>query len=311
MVRTRTTRQDGQPPVPPARATRGRGGGRGRGRGRGAARTTVGAVPADPPVAPVQEQTPVMDEPVGPAQAPPVPIVVLGLQEALAKILTACTSLAQAVSIPAVAATSQARGGAQTAAARTPEQVVQGFQTPGPPPVQPVAAAQDYVVPAMLEDEQRRLESWWEAYKRRRLVGAAPLTWQQFSVLFLEKSVPQSHREELRMQFKQLRQGDMSLTQYEMRFSELSRHAIWLVPTDRERIRRFIDGLTFQLRLLMTRERESDANFDEVVDIARQIEMVRSQEQVERESKRPRGQGGFSGVSSGGSSTTVLSQFAI
>lgn len=52
MVRTHTTRQDGQPPVPPVRAARGRG----RSRGRGAARTTVGAVPADPPVAPVQEQ---------------------------------------------------------------------------------------------------------------------------------------------------------------------------------------------------------------------------------------------------------------
>lgn len=107
------------------------------------------------------------------------------------------------------------------------------------------------------------------------------------------------------MQFKQLRQGDMFVTQYEMRFSELARHAIWLVPIDRERIRRFIDGLTFQLRLLMTRERVFGATFDEVVDIALQIEMVRSQERVERESKRPHGQGGFSGVLSGGSSTTI------
>ncbi|XP_070049157.1 uncharacterized protein [Nicotiana tomentosiformis] len=55
-----------------------------------------------------------------------------------------------------------------------------------------------------------------------------------------------------------------------------------MVPTDRERIRRFIDGLTYQLRLLMTRER---------------IEMVHNQERVEREAKGPRGSGGFSGVS--------------
>ncbi|XP_070049823.1 uncharacterized protein [Nicotiana tomentosiformis] len=34
--------------------------------------------------------------------------------------------------------------------------------------------------------------------------------------------MPQSRREELRMQFEQLPQGDMSVTQYEMRFSELS-----------------------------------------------------------------------------------------
>ncbi|XP_070036156.1 uncharacterized protein [Nicotiana tomentosiformis] len=91
----------------------------------------------------------------------------------------------------------------------------------------------------------------------------------------------------------------MSVTQYEMRFSELASHAIWLIPTDMERIRRFIDGLTFQLRLLVTRERVSGATFDEVVEIAHQIEMVRSQKRVEREAKRPRGSGDFSDVPSG------------
>ncbi|XP_070045995.1 uncharacterized protein [Nicotiana tomentosiformis] len=68
--------------------------------------------------------------------------------------------------------------------------------------------------------------SWWEAYKRRRPVDATPLIWQQFSVLFLEKFVSQSRREELRRQFEQLCQGDMSMTQYEMRFSKLACHAI-------------------------------------------------------------------------------------
>ncbi|XP_070047405.1 uncharacterized protein [Nicotiana tomentosiformis] len=115
---------------------------------------------------------------------------------------------------------------------------------------------------------------WWEAYERRRSVGEAPLTWQEFSVLLLEKFMPQSHREELCRQFEQLWQDGMSVTQYEMRFSELAHHAVWLVPTDRERIMRFIDGLMYQLQLLMTREMVSGTTFDEVVDIARQIEMA-------------------------------------
>ncbi|XP_070057055.1 uncharacterized protein [Nicotiana tomentosiformis] len=127
---------------------------------------------------------------------------------------------------------------------------------------------------------------WWETYERHRPIGVAPLTWHQFSVVFLEKFVPQSHREELRRQFEQLRQDDMSVTRYEMRFSELARHAVWLVPTDRERIRR---------------QRISSATFDEVVDIGRQIEMVRNQEHGEREAKRPRGPSDYSGVPSGGS----------
>ncbi|XP_070039460.1 uncharacterized protein [Nicotiana tomentosiformis] len=88
-----------------------------------------------------------------------------------------------------------------------------------------------------------------------------------------------------------------------MRFHEFAHHANWLVPSNRERIRRFIDGLTYQLRLFMTRETVSGATFDEVVDIARQIEMVRSQERGERQAKKPRGSGGFSGVPSGAQSS--------
>ncbi|XP_070031644.1 uncharacterized protein [Nicotiana tomentosiformis] len=315
---------EGQPPVPPARDARG------RGRGRGTARIVVGTVPTDPPVVPDQDQVPVVD---APAQAPPVPIMIPGLHEAFAQILTACTGLAQAVSISMAATTSQATGGTQTLVTRTPEQVIQGLQTLELPPAQLVIVAQDYVVPAMPEDDQRRLERFgrlqppyfsgtyiedaqdfldrcqrilrtagiletcgvlfttfqfsgaalrrWETYNRCRPVGATPLTWQQFSVVFLEKFVPRSYREELHRQFERLHQGDMSVTQYEIRFSELARHAIWLVPTDRERI---------------MRERVSGATFDEVVDIARQIKMVSSQERVEQEAKRPRGQGAFSGA---------------
>ncbi|XP_070054290.1 uncharacterized protein [Nicotiana tomentosiformis] len=140
---------------------------------------------------------------------------------------------------------------------------------------------------------------WWEAYERRSPVGAVPLTWQEFSVLSLEKFMPQSHREELRRQFEQLQPDGMSVTQYEMRFFELDRHAVWLVPTDRERIKRLIDGLAYQLRLLMTREKVSSATFDEMFDITRQIKVVHSQERGEREAKRPRGSGGFGGIPSG------------
>ncbi|XP_070036823.1 uncharacterized protein [Nicotiana tomentosiformis] len=74
---------------------------------------------------------------------------------------------------------------------------------------------------------------WWEACERRKPVGAVPLTWQEFSILFLEKFVLQSRREELCRQFEQLRQDGISVTQYEMRYSELAHHAVWLVPADR------------------------------------------------------------------------------
>ncbi|XP_070046459.1 uncharacterized protein [Nicotiana tomentosiformis] len=158
-------------------------------------------------------------------------------------------SLAQAVSVSVAPATSQAGGSAQTPAAHTPEQVVQGLQTPGVLPAQPVAAAQAPVGPPMSDEELKRLEQfgrlrppefsgaksedaqnfldrcqrilrtrlsgvafrWWEAYEVSRLAGATPFMWHEFSVLFLEKFVPQTRREKLRRQFGQLRQKDRGM----------------------------------------------------------------------------------------------------
>ncbi|XP_070057125.1 uncharacterized protein [Nicotiana tomentosiformis] len=115
---------------------------------------------------------------------------------------------------------------------------------------------------------------WWHTYKSDRPAGATPLTWHQFSVLFFEKFVPQTRREELRRKFEKLCQGDMTVTQYEMRFTKLARHAIWLVPTEREKIRRFIDNLNYGLHYSLAVEVETYARFDQVVEIARRLEHV-------------------------------------
>ncbi|XP_070056744.1 uncharacterized protein [Nicotiana tomentosiformis] len=104
--------------------------------------------------------------------------------------------------------------------------------------------------------------TWWEIYERGRPAGAMPLLWNEFSVLFLEKFVPLTRMEELRRQFEQLRQEGMSVTQYEMRFSEVAHHTVWLVSTERKRIKRFIDGLNYGLCFIMTRENVSGVMFD-------------------------------------------------
>uniref|UniRef100_A0A1U7YHW4 Uncharacterized protein LOC104247264 n=1 Tax=Nicotiana sylvestris TaxID=4096 RepID=A0A1U7YHW4_NICSY len=81
-----------------------------------------------------------------------------------------------------------------------------------------------------------------------------------------------SQREELHRQFEWLRQGDVTASQYEARFSELARYASWIVSTDRERIKRFVDGLNYHLHILMTRERVLGISFEDAVDITRDIE---------------------------------------
>nr|XP_009786752.1 PREDICTED: uncharacterized protein LOC104234813 [Nicotiana sylvestris] len=108
---------------------------------------------------------------------------------------------------------------------------------------------------------------WWQNYETGRPADAAPSTWHEFSVNFLEKFVTQTYKEELRREFEHLCQRDMILTQYEMRFMDLACFAIW---------------------------------FDRVVEVARSLEKVCRLKREERESKRTHGSSGFSSASSGG-----------
>ncbi|XP_070034628.1 uncharacterized protein [Nicotiana tomentosiformis] len=84
-----------------------------------------------------------------------------------------------------------------------------------------------------LEGRARR---WYQSYLFGRPAGSPPMTWSQFTQLFLDRYIPPLQREELRYQFEQLEQGQMSVTDYEARFSELSRHALMILPTDVERV---------------------------------------------------------------------------
>ncbi|XP_070055091.1 uncharacterized protein [Nicotiana tomentosiformis] len=92
----------------------------------------------------------------------------------------------------------------------------------------------------------------------------------------------------------------MIVTQYETHFVDLDRHALLLLPTEEERVRRFIDGLTHPNRLQMAKETGSEISFQMTANVARRIEMVLAQERGHGPDKRPRQFGGFSGASSGG-----------
>ncbi|XP_070057436.1 uncharacterized protein [Nicotiana tomentosiformis] len=113
--------------------------------------------------------------------------------------------------------------------------------------------------------------------------------------------IPPSQREELRFQFEKLQQSQMSVTDYEARFSELSRHALMILPTEAERVRRFVAGLHIGIQATMVRKVEIGTSYELVVEIARMIEGVRqrSREQVMRD-KRFRYSREFRGAPSAG-----------
>ncbi|XP_070036090.1 uncharacterized protein [Nicotiana tomentosiformis] len=114
--------------------------------------------------------------------------------------------------------------------------------------------------------------------------------------MLLREFVHQSLRDAWRAEFKQLRQGFMTVSEYTVRFSGFSRHAPALVATVRERVRRFIEGLNPGIKTSMARGLEMDIVYQLVVEIARRLEGMGAREREGREAKRPQDSGTYSGA---------------
>lgn len=82
---------------------------------------------------------------------------------------------------------------------------------------------------------------WWES--KRDFEGAGIVTWERFKELFLEKYFPDYMQGQMEIKFLELKQGNMTVAEYEARFSELSRFVPHFVDTELKRARRFQYGL--------------------------------------------------------------------
>ncbi|XP_070032193.1 uncharacterized protein [Nicotiana tomentosiformis] len=111
---------------------------------------------------------------------------------------------------------------------------------------------------------------WWRAYELDSHDDFTHLD----SVLryVLEGVCSHSLTDAWHAKFKQLRQGSMIVSEYEVRFSDLARHAPALVAIIRERVRQFIEGLSPSIRFSIARELEMDIAYQQVVGIARRLE---------------------------------------
>ncbi|XP_070054736.1 uncharacterized protein [Nicotiana tomentosiformis] len=64
----------------------------------------------------------------------------------------------------------------------------------------------------------------------------------------------------------------MSVIDYEARFSELSRHALMILPIEAKRVQRFASGLHSSIQATMGRDIEMGTSYQLVVEITRRIE---------------------------------------
>ncbi|XP_033512656.1 uncharacterized protein [Nicotiana tomentosiformis] len=108
---------------------------------------------------------------------------------------------------------------------------------------------------------------WWRGYKKARDSTLPPLTWPQFKEAFRAKLFPNNQMDELRRQFEDLKQGTMSVTEYETEFTNLEEYAPNLIPTEREKLRRIIECLNPHMAKDMT-SHHGDNTYFQVVNIA-------------------------------------------
>ncbi|XP_069154406.1 uncharacterized protein [Solanum lycopersicum] len=139
-------------------------------------------------------------------------------------------------------------------------------------------------------------KQWWRDYISSRPAGSHPLSWTEFTQVFLSKFVPRSERERKRAEFEGLQQNGMSVAEYEGIFHALARHASMILPTEAERVRRFVKGLIIPIRLGVSQVASSGVPFQKVVDAAKELEMIRREGFEQREGKRTRYLGDYGGA---------------
>ncbi|KAH0633259.1 hypothetical protein KY284_036045 [Solanum tuberosum] len=88
----------------------------------------------------------------------------------------------------------------------------------------------------------------------------------------------------------------MSVAEYEGKFHALARHASMILPTETERVRRFVKELIIPILLGVSQVATSGVPFQKVVDVAKELEMIRCEGFEQREGKRTRHSGDYDGA---------------
>jgi hypothetical protein len=83
---------------------------------------------------------------------------------------------------------------------------------------------------------------WWDAFIAAH-PNADTITWQEFQANFRAHHIPSGIMKLKKKEFLSLTQGNMSVSEYRDRFTQLSRYAPEEVDTDEKRQERFLEGL--------------------------------------------------------------------
>ena len=87
---------------------------------------------------------------------------------------------------------------------------------------------------------------WWESVPNSSIQPPI-LTWDDFQHEFKDKYMPEIYRDEKQREFINLKQGNMSVAEYEVKFTQLSHYALAMVANEIDRCRHFEEGLNYDI----------------------------------------------------------------
>jgi hypothetical protein len=118
-------------------------------------------------------------------------------------------------------------------------------------------------------------EDWWDTAQRRMITSGMEMNWDNFKRIMLEKYLSVSYKIKKEQEFLQLKQGNMSVTEFTRKFDELSHYEyagneIWKVNQYRHALRGKIYVVVSQHRLtsfdeLVHNSLEAERGFDKAV----------------------------------------------
>ncbi|XP_070054245.1 uncharacterized protein [Nicotiana tomentosiformis] len=150
--------------------------------------------------------------------------------------------------------------------------------------------------------------SWFELWKESREEGSPPARWNEFTDAFIDHFLPAETKAAHAVEFESLRQGSLTVWEYYMKFTHLSKYSIYMLPTMEARVRRFVQGLSpLVINEAATAALNSDMNYGKMVAFAQATEDRKLKRKRELDNnKKTRSTGNLSGSYSGGNSGKPL-----
>ena len=113
-------------------------------------------------------------------------------------------------------------------------------------------------------------KAWWRFVEQKWEIEGRPRTWRAFLEEFRKKYVPVVVQEKREEEFIGLRQRTLTVAQYEVQFTRLSKYAPDMVNTEAKRRRRFLQGLNIGIQTALAAVKVD--TYAEVVESAQRIE---------------------------------------